>query len=147
VNVGCGIQIRKIYMSLTIRSETEYEAALERMNELWGAEPNSQEGAELNTIFRAIEEYENQHYPIDEPKSFAAIEFHLDRLNLSIDQLPLSQAEKELLELLLSRELMVPESLLIKLSGILGVQRETLGRAASQDYVAGSAFHGVHRKR
>jgi HTH-type transcriptional regulator/antitoxin HigA len=124
-------------MTLQIKSEAEYEFALDRINALWGAVPNTPESVELDMISAAVEEYEEKHYPINEPESFAAIEFHLDRLNLSVDQLPLNRAEKQFLRMVLAEKLLAPESFLVKMSNILDVPRAVLGIAASQDYVVG----------
>jgi HTH-type transcriptional regulator/antitoxin HigA len=95
-----------------------------------GAEPNTPESIELDAIPLAVEEYEDRHYPIDEPKSFAAIDFHLDRLGLSVDQLPLTDTEKGFLRTILSERVLAPESFLVKMSSILDVPREVLGIAA-----------------
>jgi HTH-type transcriptional regulator/antitoxin HigA len=82
---------------MQIKSESEYESALKRIDELWGADPGTSEGSELEALFNAVEEYEDEHYPVDEPKSYAAIQFHLERLNLTLDELPISLNEREIL--------------------------------------------------
>jgi HTH-type transcriptional regulator/antitoxin HigA len=116
-------------MALEIKSQIEYESALKRIDELWGAKSNSREGAEYDALFEAVEKYEAEHFPMDEPDSYAAVEYHLDRLNLSIDALPLDDHEKAILQECISKNLSVPEWLLAKLSNILAVSRELLGRA------------------
>jgi HTH-type transcriptional regulator/antitoxin HigA len=114
-------------MALIIKSEEEYDSALERVNDLWNAKPNTPEGAERDTLFRAIEIYEAEHYPVDDPESYAAVEYHLERLNLTVDQLPISESERSILASCIANSVLVPEGLLAKLSSILGVSREALG--------------------
>jgi HTH-type transcriptional regulator/antitoxin HigA len=114
---------------MKIQSELEYESALHRVDQLWDADPSTSEGEERDALFLAVKAYEATHYPIGEPESQAAIEFHLDRLGLSIDELPISQSEKELLKSCVSQEVLVPEWLAVKMSPILGVPRDVLGYA------------------
>lgn len=114
---------------MRIKSELEYESALSRVNELWDADPGASEGEERDALFLAVRAYEDEHYPIGEPESYAAIEFHLDRLGLSIDELPISHYEKELLRSCISNGVLVPEWLVVKMSNILRVSRDVLGHA------------------
>ena len=48
--------------------EEHYEEALKRVEELWDAEPDTEEARLLLEYVSRIEEYENRHYPIDPPK-------------------------------------------------------------------------------
>ena len=116
-------------MTPEIKSQTEYKSALTRIDELWGTEPNSREGAEYDALFEAVEKYEAEHYPMDEPDSYAAVEYHLDRLNLSIESLPLSDSEKAILRDCISNTQLVPEWLLVKFGNILNIPRDILGQA------------------
>lgn len=50
-----------------IRTEPEYEAALERTYALMDAVPDSPEEAELDVLATLIQAYEAQHYPIEAP--------------------------------------------------------------------------------
>src|SRR5215213_5252865 len=118
-------------MAPIIKSEAEYEAALERVNELWNATQNTPEGGERDALFSAIESYEAEHYPIDDPESFAAVEYHLDRLNSTIEQLPISEQRKAILVICIANRSLVPESILTELSGIFKVPREALGAGSS----------------
>jgi len=118
---------------MRIQSELEYESTLNRVNQLWDADPGTSEGEERDALFLAVRAYEAEHYPIGEPELHAAIEFHLDRLGLSIDELPISQDEKELLRSCIAKGVLVPEWLVVKMSTILGVSRDVLGYADVED--------------
>ena len=61
-----------------IRSERDYEAALNRISELMDAETGSSEGEELNALVDLIELYEIEHMPMGCPSPIAAIELHIE---------------------------------------------------------------------
>jgi HTH-type transcriptional regulator/antitoxin HigA len=63
-----------------IRTETDYDSALHRIEQLWGAAPGSAEDDELDVIITLVEAYEQQHYPIDLPDPIEAIKFRLDQM-------------------------------------------------------------------
>ena len=50
-----------------IRNEADYDAALARIDVLFGAEPGTPEGAELDRLVTLVSDYEDIHYPIPEP--------------------------------------------------------------------------------
>jgi HTH-type transcriptional regulator/antitoxin HigA len=52
---------------LPIANETDYEAALERVQELMDAEGDTPEGDELEVLTLVVDAYEESRYPIDEP--------------------------------------------------------------------------------
>lgn len=47
-----------------IRSEAEYEAALQEIDRLWGSPFGSPEGDKLDALVTLVETYEEKHYPI-----------------------------------------------------------------------------------
>ncbi len=54
-----------------IKSKRDYEATLQRIDELMDAESGSPEGDELDTLATIVSAYEDKHFPIDlpDPKS------------------------------------------------------------------------------
>lgn len=62
-----------------IRSEADHEAALRRIEELWGAPPDSAEGDELDVLATLTEAYERERYPVDLPGPIEAIRFRLEQ--------------------------------------------------------------------
>ncbi|TCN60700.1 transcriptional regulator [Flavobacterium circumlabens] len=50
-----------------IRTEKEYDLALERVNAIFDAKPDTNESKELEELVTLIEKYEEIHYPIPEP--------------------------------------------------------------------------------
>lgn len=63
-----------------IKTELEYNLALERLEVIFDAEVNSPEGDELELLSLLIENYENIHYPIELPDPIEAIKFRMDQL-------------------------------------------------------------------
>ena len=66
-----------------IRTESDYVAALARVDELMDAEVGSPEGEELDVLVDLVELYESKHVPIDYPSPIAAIEFRMDQAGLA----------------------------------------------------------------
>ena len=56
-----------------IRTEAEYEAALEEIERLWEAPDGSPEGDKLDVLVTLVEAYEEKHYPIPPPDPTEAI--------------------------------------------------------------------------
>ena len=47
-----------------IRTEADYETALEKIDRLWGAEYGSPAGDTLDILVTLVEAYEEEHHPI-----------------------------------------------------------------------------------
>jgi HTH-type transcriptional regulator/antitoxin HigA len=62
-----------------IRSEADHEAALRRIETLWGASAGTSDGDELDVLVTLTEAYERQHHPIDQPNPIDAIKFRLEQ--------------------------------------------------------------------
>jgi HTH-type transcriptional regulator/antitoxin HigA len=66
-----------------IRTPSDYEAALELMAKLWGADSNSTEGDKLDLLATLIDAYEAKHHPIDPPDPIEAIKFRMEQQGLT----------------------------------------------------------------
>ena len=58
-----------------IKTERDYEAALERIEQLMDAVPDTPEGDELELLSTLVELYEDEHYPIELPDPVEAIRY------------------------------------------------------------------------
>jgi HTH-type transcriptional regulator/antitoxin HigA len=66
-----------------IKTEKDYDLALERVHALLDAKPNTIEGDELDILVTLIEKYEQIHYPIPEPDPIEAIKFMMEQKGLT----------------------------------------------------------------
>lgn len=65
-----------------IKSEQDYKRALERLETIFDAAPNTKEGDEAEILSMLIDSYENQHYPIEAPDPIEAIKIRMEEMNL-----------------------------------------------------------------
>jgi HTH-type transcriptional regulator / antitoxin HigA len=65
-----------------IKTDADYKKSLKRVDELWEASPNTQEGDELEVLVTLIEAYEEKHHPIYPPDPVEAIKFYMDQMGL-----------------------------------------------------------------
>ena len=65
-----------------IKTEEDYNRALNRLDEIFAAKPDSTEGDELEILGILIENYEEEHFPMDSPDPIEAIKFRMDQIGL-----------------------------------------------------------------
>jgi HTH-type transcriptional regulator/antitoxin HigA len=66
-----------------IKTEKDYDAALQLIEELWESEDGTAEGDRLDVMITLVDAYEQINHPIYPPDPIAAIEFHMDQNELS----------------------------------------------------------------
>lgn len=88
-----------------IRTEEEYEFALEEIDALFGAEPNTPEGDKLEVLYMLVEAYEDLHYPIPLPDPISAIKYYMETTETSRNEFAvmIGVGPNRLSELLLKR--------------------------------------------
>lgn len=62
-----------------VRTEQDYEAALEEIGRLMSARSGTPEGDELDVLATLVEAYEAKHYPIETPDPIALVEFAMEQ--------------------------------------------------------------------
>lgn len=114
-----------------IKSEEEYEATLERIDELMEAEPGTEEFDELELLAMLVDAYEAEVYPIDLPDPIEALRFRMEQSDLKQkDLVPLLGSRSKVSEVLsgkrslsltmirnLHRELGIPAEVLLQEPG------------------------------
>lgn len=65
-----------------IKSEQEYEIALNRFEQIFHAEADTPEGDEAEVLSLLIEKYEEENYPIELPDPIEAIKFRMEQLGM-----------------------------------------------------------------
>jgi len=66
-----------------IKTEKEYNQAIKRLEVIFDAPIDSQEGDEAELLSISIEKYEDEHYPIESPDPIEAIKFRMEQLDMS----------------------------------------------------------------
>lgn len=65
-----------------LKTEQDYEKALERLELIFDAPANSKEGDEAEILSMLIDNFENEHYPIEAPDPIEAIKIRMEEMNL-----------------------------------------------------------------
>lgn len=77
------IQFKKCIMELKpIKTDQDYRKALRHLEEIFDAPTDTKEGDEAEILSLMIENYENEHYPIEAPDPIEAIKIRMEELNL-----------------------------------------------------------------
>jgi len=65
-----------------IKSESDYRNGLKRLEVIFDAPIDTKEGDEAEILSLLIENYENEHYPIESPDPIEAIKIRMEELNM-----------------------------------------------------------------
>ena len=65
-----------------IKTKKDYEAALEKIDALMNAKPNTPDGDTLDILTTLVEAYEQKHFFIAPPNPIEAIKFRMEQLGL-----------------------------------------------------------------
>ena len=65
-----------------IKTESEYETVLARVEKLMDPKPNTPQGDELDLLSLLISDYEDRAFPIEKPDPVAAIRFRMEQQGL-----------------------------------------------------------------
>lgn len=63
-----------------IKTKKDYQQALDRLEVIFDAKKDTKEGNELEILGILIDQYENEHFPIDLPDPIEAIKFRMEQL-------------------------------------------------------------------
>ncbi|CBS87187.1 helix-turn-helix domain-containing protein [Azospirillum lipoferum] len=66
-----------------IRSDEDHATALEEIERLWGADPDTDDGARLEILMMLVDAYEEANHPIPPSDPISAIEFMMDQRGLT----------------------------------------------------------------
>lgn len=66
-----------------IKTKADYDAALEEIERLFDAVPDTKDGDQLEVLVTLVEAYEEKHHPIPLPDPIDAIEYHMESHGLS----------------------------------------------------------------
>jgi HTH-type transcriptional regulator / antitoxin HigA len=66
-----------------IKTEQDYNFAISRIEELWGAKKDTPEGDEFDLLVTLVEAYEMKHYPVAPPDPVDAIKFRMEQMGMT----------------------------------------------------------------
>ena len=70
-----------------IKTENDYNQALERLEIIFGAKKGTPKGDELEILGILIEQYENKYFPIGLPDPIEAIKFRMEQMGYNQNDL------------------------------------------------------------
>lgn len=109
-----------------IRTEADYRAALDEIEKLFDAEPNTPECDLLEVLTTLVEAYEQQHYPIEAPDPVEAILYYLESRGLSWQDLESVIGGHGEVEEVLNRQQPLTLEMIRRLHSSLGIPAEVL---------------------
>jgi HTH-type transcriptional regulator/antitoxin HigA len=65
-----------------IKTDTDYKAALKRLEAIFDAKLGTPESDELEILGLIVDNYETKHYPIEAPDPIEAIKIRMEEMNL-----------------------------------------------------------------
>lgn len=109
-----------------IKTEQDYQGALQEIEGLMMAEENTPDGERLDILVTLVEDYERKHYPLDFPDPIEAIKFVMEQRNLTAKDLaPMIGRTNRVYEILnRKRQLTLP--MIKRLHKELGIPAESL---------------------
>lgn len=109
-----------------IRTDIDYEQALEQLDAIFDAEEGSQEADLRDVLVVLIEDYENEHYAVDLPDPVEALKFRMEQQGLTQkDLVPLIGSRSKVSEVL-SRKRRLSLRMIRALHQELGIPAEVL---------------------
>lgn len=109
-----------------IKTEKDYDAALQLIEELWDAEEGTDEGDRVGILITLVDAYEQINHPIYPPDPVAAIEFHMDQNELTRVDLELYIGTRARVSEVLNRKRGLSIDMIRNLHEGLGIPLESL---------------------
>ncbi len=70
-----------------IRTEDDYEAAMARLQDLWGIPADSSDVDELEVLLALTGVYEKKHHNVPPPDPTSLLEYRMDQMGLTAEQI------------------------------------------------------------
>ena len=111
-----------------IKTEADYRAALQEIDSLMVAQPDTPEGERLDVLTTLVEAYENRLYPLELPDPVEAIKFEMEQKGLTVKDLePMIGRSNRVYEVL-NRKRSLSLKMIWRLHQGLGIPAESLIR-------------------
>ena len=109
-----------------IRTEADYEAALEEVAALWGAASDTPKGDRLDVLATLIDAYEAKHYAMDPPDPIEAIKFRMEQQGMTRKDLEDIIGTRTRIAEVLNRKRSLSIGMIRRLHDRLGISAEVL---------------------
>jgi len=109
-----------------IKTEADYESALEEIEKLYGAEPDTSAGDRLEVLTTLVEAYEDVHYAISAPDPIEAINYFMESRGLTRADLEPYIGSRARVSEVLNRKRPLTLSMIQRLHSELGIPAEIL---------------------
>jgi len=109
-----------------LKTEQDYNLALERLEIIFHAEIDSPEGDEAEVLSILIEKYEEKHYPIAMPDPIEAIKFKMEQMGMKQKDLAEIVGFTSRVSEILNRKRKLTLSMIRKLNRALHIPTEVL---------------------
>ncbi len=111
-----------------IKTEADYEAALEEIDRLMDAEPDTPEGDHLDVLTTLVEAWEEKHHQIEDPDPIEAILHRMEALGLARKDLEPIIGTRARVSEVLSRKRPLTINMIRKLNTEMRIPAEVLIR-------------------
>ena len=112
-----------------IKTDADYRAALNDIENLMMAEPDTVEGEKLDILVTLVEAYEAKHFPMDLPDPVEAIKFEMERKGLTVKDLEPMIGKSNRVYEILNHKRSLTLKMIWKLHEGLGIPAESLIKA------------------
>ena len=109
-----------------IKTDADYRAALNDIENLMMAEPDTVEGEKLDFLVTLVEAYEAKHFPMDLPDPVEAIKFEMERKGLTVKDLEPMIGKSNRVYEILNHKRSLTLKMIWKLHEGLGIPAESL---------------------
>ena len=109
-----------------IKTETDYNDALTRMEHIFHAPENTPEGDEAEVLSILIEKYEDEHFPLGMPDPIEAIKFRMEQMNMKQKELAQVVGFTSRVSEILNKKRKLTLTMVRKLSSRLKIPTEVL---------------------
>lgn len=109
-----------------IKTDADYQAALDEIENLFEAEPNTPQGDRLEVLTTLVEAYEERHYSIPAPDPVGALVYHIESRGLTRRDLEPYIGNRARVSEILNRKRRLTLRMIQRLHGELGIPAEVL---------------------
>ena len=121
------MQIKYKIMNIkAIKTEEDYNQALQRLEEIFHAPINSIDGDEAEVLSILIEKYEDENYPIEAPDPIEAILFRMEQMDMTKKDLAEILGYKSRVSEIFSKKRKLNISMIRKLHDKMNIPYESL---------------------